>query len=162
MTQLECTSCKHANLSDAEFCLVCGSPLIQSGGVSETATGNAEEMQLAEQRIKNAYVGGVIRGTATLLLTAAAIHSGTNLFGLDAWALLDAALVYGLTYGVYKKSRVCAGLLLAISLIGSVIMLIETQIGSGLPPIVGGMVFGYHFFRGLQGTIAYHRLVAEI
>jgi hypothetical protein len=117
------------------------------------------ELQLACRRIKNAYVGGVIRGTATLIFTVAAIHSGSSILGMDAWTLFDVGMIYGLTYGVYKRSRVCAGMLFGITLIGGVVMLIDAPVGSGLPPIFGSLLFGYHFFRGFQGTMTYHRLV---
>ena len=126
----------------------------------ELAIGNSEELQLAERRIKNAYIGGAIRGTVTLLFTAAAIHSGSNFLGLNGWALLDVALIFGLTFGVYKKSRVCAGLLFGITLLVGVLMLLDTQTASMFPRIVGSILFGYHFFRGLQGTMTYHRLVS--
>ena len=96
----------------------------------------------------------------TLLFTIAAISSGDNLLGLDTWALLDVCVIYGLTYGVYKKSRVCAGLLFSWIVVGGIIILLETQMGSvSLGRIVGSILFGYHFFRGFQGTITYHRLV---
>jgi hypothetical protein len=161
VNHLECTQCKYVNSSDAEFCGSCGSPLLRTTGIAEPAIGKSQELQLAERRIKNAYIGGTIQGTATLLFTMAAIASGSNILGLDAWALLDVGLIYGLTYGVYKKSRVCAGLLFGFTLIGGVIMLVETEMGSVyLGRIVGSVLFGYHFFRGFQGTITCHRLVS--
>ncbi len=133
---------------------------LQSTIIQEPAIGKSEELQLAKRRIKNSYVGGAIVGTVTLLFTVAAISSGSNTLGLDAWALLDVGLIYGLTYGVYKKSRVCAGLLFGWAVVGGIIMLVDTQMGSVyLGRIVGSVLFGYHFFRGFQGTITYHRLV---
>lgn len=50
---------------------------------------NNADLELAKNRIKNAYVGGAIIGVMTLILTIVAIKSGHNLLGFDAFALLD-------------------------------------------------------------------------
>ena len=60
MNHLEFTQCKHGNSFDAEFCSSCGSPLLRTTGVPEPVIGKSKELQLAERRIKNAYVGGAI------------------------------------------------------------------------------------------------------
>src|SRR3546814_16318433 len=39
--------------------------------------------------------------------------SGTEMLGFSAWELFDVALILGLAFGIYKKSRTCAVLMLA-------------------------------------------------
>jgi hypothetical protein len=117
---------------------------------------NNAELELAENRIKNAYIGGVIIGAVTLLFTIVAITYGDNMLGLDAWALLDVVLIFGLTFGVYKKSRVCAVLLFLYFVVSKIILFMETGKPVGL---IVAFIFGYHLFRGAQGTITYHKVI---
>ena len=117
---------------------------------------NNDDLELAKTRIKNAYIGGAIIGVATLIFTLVAIRSGNNILGFDAWALLDVILIFGLTFGVYKKSRVCAVLLFLYVVISKIILFMETGKPIGL---IGAFIFGYHLFRGVQGTILYHKVV---
>ena len=117
---------------------------------------NNDDLELAKTRIKNAYIGGVIIGVATLLFTIVAITSGNNILGFDAWALLDVILIFGLTFGVYKKSRVCAVLLFLYFVISKIILFMETGKPIGL---IMAFLIGYHLFRGVQGTITYHKVI---
>jgi hypothetical protein len=59
----------------------------------------------AEKAIKNAWIAGIISGVITLL----AIFF---LAGIDLFNLIDVALIFGLAFGIYKKSRAAAVIML--------------------------------------------------
>lgn len=109
--------------------------------------------QKAEQAIKSAWVFGLISGTLTLIITLASM-SGIINFGFDIFSLFDVLAVWGLTFGVYKKSRVCAILLFTFFVISKIIMMIETGKPGGVASII---IFGTVFFQGIRGTFYYHK-----
>ena len=83
--------------------------------------------EAALKHIKHAWVAGVISGSMTLLLVAIAASGSTVVaeLGVDWWILIDVVTVFGLSLGIYKKSRVCA-LLMFIYFVGSKIILWAT------------------------------------
>jgi hypothetical protein len=112
-------------------------------------------LQEANKRIKEAWIAGVISGTLTLIMIGVAMF-GMNIFNLNIRSLVDVFLIYGLSFGIYRKSRTCAILMLVYFVISKGLMYIENprMIGSGLIVAIG---FGYCFYRGITGTFAYHK-----
>jgi hypothetical protein len=75
----------------------------------------------------------------------------------SAWNLLDVAVIAGLTFGIYRKSRACA-IIMLVYFIGSKLLLwSETKSVSGLPM---ALIFGWFFFQGIRGTFTWHALNA--
>jgi len=107
------------------------------------------------KKIKGAWVAGLISGFMTLGVTLLAM-AGTAMLGFDAWNLVDVAFVFGLTYGIYRKSRACAVLMLVYFVISRIAMMVETGKPSGL---LIGLIFFYYYARGISGTFAYRRLI---
>lgn len=107
------------------------------------------------QKIRNAWIACLISLAMTLLLTVIAI-SGSSIGGYSAWQLLDVALVAGLAFGIYRKSRACAVVMFIYFLISKIWVVVETGVGGGL---VLGAVFLYFYWQGVVGTFAYQRLV---
>ena len=105
------------------------------------------------KKIKSAWVAACISGTLTLVVTLIAM-SGTELLGFDAWSFIDVALIFGLAFGIYKKSRTCAVVMLAYFVLSKIVLMIEAGKPSGL---LMAFVFGYYFWQGVQGTFAYHK-----
>jgi len=106
----------------------------------------------AEKGIKQAWIAGVISGAITLLvviLSAAGLNLGFSLF-----ALIDVVLIFLFSFGVYKKNRLAAVLLLAYYLINQAIRIAG---GSG-----GGIIlvalFTWFFIQGVRGAFLYHKL----
>ena len=120
-----------------------------------TAPNEAEVPPDVLQKIRNAWIACLISLAMTLLLTVIAI-SGSSIAGYSAWQLLDVALVAGLAFGIYRKSRACAVVMFIYFLISKILVVVETGQGSGL---VLGAVFLYFYWQGVVGTFAYHRLV---
>jgi serine/threonine-protein kinase len=81
--------------------------------------------------------------------------SGTAVRGFDAWSLLDVALIFGLSFGIYKKSRVCAVLMLAYFIVSKIVLMLEAGKPSGL---LVALIFAYFYVQGIRGTVAFHKL----
>ena len=104
------------------------------------------------QPIRHGWIAAVVYGVMTLLVDIIAIFNATNK-GVAAWSLLDAAIVFALAFGIYRKSRVSAILLLAF--LAWVQYLVWKQ--SGFPTgLVSGIVFAIFFVRAIVGTVRYH------
>lgn len=106
------------------------------------------------RKIKSAWVAAVISGSITLVVTLIAI-SGTEILGFSVWELFDVALIFGLAFGISKKSRTCAVVMLIYFLISKIILTIESGRPSG---VVLSIIFIYYFWQGVSGTFAYHKL----
>ncbi|HTY07646.1 MAG TPA: hypothetical protein VMF29_00645, partial [Candidatus Edwardsbacteria bacterium] len=74
--------------------------------------------------------------------------------GFSAWNLLDAALILGLSFGLYRNSRTCAVILFAYFVLSKVMMWVQLGNVAGLPL---ALAFGYFFLMGILGTFAYHQ-----
>jgi len=103
------------------------------------------------KRIKSAWVAGIFSICITLILTLISL-SGTNIMGLDAYAFVDIILMSIFTYGIYKKSRICALLMLAMFAANKIIMWQQSGIASGLPLAI---IFLWFYTQGVIGTFQY-------
>ncbi|MDH1262063.1 hypothetical protein [Pseudomonas sp. GD03944] len=107
------------------------------------------------RKIKHCWVAGVISSSATLFLIARLLSSGaTSANGIDEWALIDVAIMLGLCFGVYKKSRACAILMVLFFTIGKLSMLAD---GASLIALPIALVFLWFFAQGVVGTFQFHR-----
>jgi hypothetical protein len=77
---------------------------------------------------------------------------------LNGWALIDAAIVLGLSYGVYRKNRASAVALLGFYLVNQVLMRVGGDAGAGIGLV---LVFSFFFVQGVRGTFAYHRFTHQ-
>ena len=108
-----------------------------------------------EKPIRNACIAGIISGVLTLIVTLICA-AGVKIPGLDfdLWNLLDVLLIFGLTFGIARKNRVCA-ILMFVYFVGSkLLMWQESGSVAGLPMAI---IFGYYFFQGILGTFAYQK-----
>src|SRR5689334_6278658 len=108
------------------------------------------------KNIKNAWVAASISGLITLVFTLLAIF-GHSILGFSAWELIDAVLVFGLAFGIYKKSRTCALLMLIYFVIAKILLMTQAGAANG---ILLALVFLYYFAMGVKGTFDYHRILA--
>jgi hypothetical protein len=106
----------------------------------------------AQMHIRNCWIAGLVSGGVTLLVALAAAL-GFSFMGFSTWNLLDAGLMLGLSYGIYRNSRICAILLFAYFAASKAIMWVQFRNIAGLPL---ALVFGYFFFMGILGTFACH------
>lgn len=126
-------------------------PIAASGGYS-TAAAPAISPDILK-KIKNAWIAGLFSGSVTLVVALLAI-SGNDIFGASAWLFIDVALIFGLTFGIYKKSRTCAILMLIYFIFSKIIVMVEDGKPSGLPV---ALVIIYFYWHGIVGTFQYHK-----
>ncbi len=113
------------------------------------------EIDDALRKIKTAWVAGIVSGVITLAVTLFSM-TGRRLFGFNAWALFDVALIFGLAFGIYRKSRVCAVVMLAYFVLSKIYLWTIT------PSLIGllfALVFLFCYVLGVIGTFRYHRIV---
>ena len=119
-----------------------------------------QALKHAERHIRNAWIVGIISAVATLVFSAIGAYSQTVRFryGLDTWSLIDVAIIAGLTFGIYKKSRFCALSLLIYYVLGKIAAAAYGgQFGHG----IGILIFGYFLFRGTVAAFQIHRHLIE-
>ena len=111
--------------------------------------------QEAEKAILHGTIAALISGLITGAVVGLSVASGGSILGIDAWSAIDVVLIFFLAFGVYKKSRVAASVLVAYFVLSKIFLMVMTGSGSG---ILTGLIFIYFYARALQGTIAFHRL----
>lgn len=107
------------------------------------------------QHIRNAWIAACISGALTLVVTLVSM-SGPQVLGAGAWTMVDVALIFGLAYGIWRKSRVCAVLMLAYFLMSKIWMVVETGQFQGS---FVALIFLYYYLRGAIATFKYHALI---
>lgn len=111
--------------------------------------------EAALRAIRHAAVAGLVSGsmTAVVVLFSVLVTPVLN----QTWVgLVDAALIFGLTWGVHRRSRVAAVLLLGHFLYAKAAMFfVDPVVAAG--GLVMGLVFAHFYLQGLRGTFACHR-----
>ena len=108
------------------------------------------------RNIRNAWVAGVISGCITLIITLLAI-AGRSLYGFSGTELVDVVLILGLSFGIYKRSRTCAVLMLEYFIFAKVYMMVGGHLN-----VMGAFVaviFLYFYSMGIVGAFQYHRFL---
>ena len=108
-------------------------------------------------KIKSAWIAALVSAGMTFLLVLAAIF-GKPILGITAWELIDVTLILGLAFGIYKKSRACAVIMLIYFIYAKIFLTISTGTMTGLPV---ALVFIYFYWQGVAGTFAYHKWKKE-
>ena len=111
----------------------------------------------ANKAIKDATIAGIITIIVTLMLTLI-YASGAGLAHIDLWNIIDLVVLSGLTYGIYRKSRLCAILMPVYYLSVKTVLWVNEGAFIGVPL---ALIFTYFFWRGVQGTWAYHKLMQK-
>lgn len=114
-------------------------------------------LKQANNAIKSAWVAALIYVGVTIALTLI-YASGGRLADVDVWNGLDILIMLLLAFGVYKKNRFSAVLLLVYFLGNHIVIWIDSRAVIGLPIII---VFAIFFIQGVRGTFAYHQQQAS-
>lgn len=120
----------------------------------EVAKKAEKNLELAQKQIKNAWIAGVISGMMTVVLAVAAM-AGHSFLGFKSFYIIEALIAFGLSYGVYRKSRVCAIIMMSYYVAGKALMFMSTKDYS---IIFTSLPFAFFFSMGVQGTSAYHEI----
>ena len=119
------------------------------------------EMEGALKKIRFAWVAALISASITLIASLLAMR-GSPVLGLTVLSLVDVALLLGLAFGIWRKSRTCAVIML-LYFVASKILQFSDPTGSlsqaarvGSIPMT--LIFLYLYWQGVAGTFAFHRL----
>ena len=105
-----------------------------------------------EGKIKQAFFAGIFSGLVTILFSLLGHFNIINI-GLGLDGLIDATIVFVLSFGIYKKSRICAFLLFTYFILSKLAIYIDMQkVPSGV-----AFVIAYCYLQGIIGTVHYHR-----
>lgn len=108
--------------------------------------------------IKNAVIAGSIVTGLTLALSILAMINQQQVLGIGQDAIVDGILYLGLTFGVYKKSRVSAIFLFSLFTMSKIYMISETGSYKG---ILFSLILIYYFFKGILATFSYHKFMKQ-
>lgn len=123
---------------------------------------HAMELKKAVKRIKIGWISGLISGSLTLLFTLLATEGMYYLEGhedMNILYLLDVFLIFGLSFGMWRKSRACATIMFIYFVISKIWFYAENGIGS---ESVFGIFYCYLYFLAVLGTFSYHKLAKKI
>ena len=139
------------------------------------------ETELKLKKVKKAHRRTIVAGVTAVLCGLFCL-----LMSLDNWVksaskdfvymeqvflrwswqyFLVALAFFGLSFGIFRKSRVCAAVLLAFVVIGlviiplSLIFLVHPLEGDPSPIVAVGLGLSIPFYLGVRGAFAYHQLI---
>ncbi|MFA6980903.1 MAG: hypothetical protein WC209_16385 [Ignavibacteriaceae bacterium] len=124
-------------------------------GYLENYTVIKSEKPAYEKKIRRGWIAGVILGILSLLITIYSLNTPGNSAlreSFNEWTFIDITICFGLSFGVYKKNKIAAILLLALFLIPRIIGFIST---GNLKILSGGAIFVYFFVEALRGILDY-------
>jgi hypothetical protein len=126
-----------------------GTPDLQAPDLETTDLHAARTTQLKEanKKIKIAWITGCFCGGLNLIV---ALSSNVPVM------LIDVFLYFGLSFGIYKKNKICA-VIMFVYFILSKILTIELLTRNAFAPIVAASI-AYFFFQGIKGTFAYDQI----
>ena len=106
------------------------------------------------KKIRNAWVACIVSGVLTGILAVIAMI-GNSMGGHSGYDVIAALFVFGLAFGISRKSRTCAMLMLAYFVLSKYLLFRASGQVNGL---LFGIVFLYFYAMGVQGTFEYHKL----
>lgn len=106
--------------------------------------------------IKRAVIAAIISAGVTVITTIVVLVTDVQLSHINLLSFIDAVVILGLAFGVSKKSRICAVLLLMYYAIGQMSVWMTMENFATLPMTI---LFCYFYVQGIRGTIAYHNFV---
>jgi hypothetical protein len=113
-------------------------------------------LYLNEKNVTRAWTAATISAALTLIFGALAAFGITTISGVDGWILVDASILATLAYGVWKRSRVCALLLVIYGVANEIYLALDETAHFSLLRIV----FIYFYLRGAIQLFRDHRMRA--
>ena len=116
-------------------------------------------LDLRGKHVTRAWMAASISGGLALIYGLLSLVGVISAPGFDAWILIDASILGGLAYGVWRRSRVCAVLLVVYGIVNEVALALDENARFSFLRLV----FLYFYVRGAIQIFRDHReqLVAE-
>lgn len=115
------------------------------------------ELTTARKQIKDAFQWTLFLGGVNSLFFLAALTGAKTPGG--PWLIVDVIFIFGMSYGIFRNSKVCAKLMFGYFLLNKIL-----QVFDGRFPIAAiflSCVALYYLWMGIIGTTSYHRLMEE-
>lgn len=155
-----CGNCHEENNPSLVQCWKCGNPFeigaVNSGSNKKPVNWfwpSMTSLENVERAVKEAFVASVISAVLTAVISILPLF-GKSLLSFNYASLVDAVLILALGWGIKRKSRSCAILLLVYFVIAKIDLAIETS-GKNLSFMT--FVFFLCYLNGARGAFAYHR-----
>lgn len=111
-----------------------------------------------ESHIKNGWVAALVSMVMTLGMTVFAMFKADADVAMEALGFIDVGLIGLLAFGIYKRSRTAATLMLLYFVVSKILEMVAAGMPTGL---LFGMLFAYFYFRAMVATFGYHRFVKD-
>lgn len=114
------------------------------------------ELIKLHRHIRNAWIAGCISAAITFLVSVGSVvfPQVAAATGFNAWNILDALFVAGLSFGIYHENRFCSLALLVYFVLAKIIMAIDAD---NFRIVAQGLIFVYFFFRGTVASFQLRR-----
>jgi hypothetical protein len=126
------------------------------------------DLNKALKKIRDACISGLVSAGYLYLLFIVSLPITENITNPDTffWTFLITAVLFGLPFGVYKRSRFCA-IALFMSILCSLMLHILVSTTFAMTSLekmyIGvGCVLACFTFEGIRGTFTYHKLFKTI
>lgn len=114
------------------------------------------DLKQAKAKITRCVIAGLISCAMTLVLNFMLLDYGA----MDLWAYVDIFIALALTFGIYRKSRVCAISLFCFFLLSKVVIFMVIP-EEAVRSLMMSIIFLVAYWQGIQGTFAYHKLMKK-
>ncbi len=108
--------------------------------------------------IRHGWIAACLSCAMTLLATLLSLRQSGDQTVFSAFNLIDVGLIALLAFGIRKRSRTAATVMLAYFVLSKILIMRQTGQPTG---IVFGLVFAIFYFRAMTATFRYHRFVKE-
>lgn len=115
-------------------------------------------LEEANGQIKAGWLAACVVGGVTLFLVVDSLFSYNPYGSVSLWNLIDVALIFGLAFGIYKKSRLAAVAMLVYDVLSRITAWI-TLGHISFVSFLASIVFIGCFVEGIRGTFTYHRVI---
>lgn len=108
--------------------------------------------------IKHGWIAACVTGVLTLIMTVLPQLSATADRD-ELWNLVDVGWIAVLAFGIHRRSRTAATLMLCYFVLSKILMMMAEGKPTGL---VVSLVFVIFYFRAMLATFRYHRFLREL
>lgn len=106
--------------------------------------------------IRHATIAGYFVTAVTAIMVVVGVYVTQQ---PQAWyGVVDVAISGGLSFGIQRRSRVCAFTMLAYLILSQIINMVTTGMPTG---IMVGLVIAYYLYKGAMATVEYHRYLRD-
>jgi len=118
------------------------------------------DLKKTQKHIRNAWIAGIFSGTGAIIMLLTKNMPKEALY----FAIVNVLLFYGLSFGIYKRSRACAIVMVVYYIFAKISLIIDWS----SEDVAGVMIFTslaiaflYFYSQGVRGTFVYHKLTKE-